>query len=1000
VPSLRIPGFNAVVPPPGRRAAWLLMAALLALACWAGGRVGLAAPRIDTHVSLLWPPTGIALAALLRYGPGLWPGVWLAALALALGNGLPFWAAAPLALGNALSPALAAWALRRRGFHVGLDRRRDLRALVTAIAGAMLLNAGNGCFWLALADAVPWTGLPQVLLARWFGDVIGALIVGVPLLTLSHAALQQAVGGWRWLSGALLAGLTVAGGLFAFVLPASLPGVWSPLLFLPYLLLGWLTVRSGIFAASCAVLLLALGALSATSAGHGPFVLAEPGGGSAMLAGYLATLSAMPLLVTALLGELAATERRWQLALDASSLGVADWNLARGRIEFSPRWLAQLGQPAGPAAGPAALFWEHVHEHDVDPVEQALQALRSAAGTHARIECRLQHADGSWPWFELNALVAERGAGGEPQRLVCTVRDITERRLANERQQVAESLFRQLHEGLLVTDAQHRVREVNPTFCEITGFNRDELLGRIPALLLGPTGHDEGGAATELLQGLASDGMWRGERVLQRPDGRFCTLQLSVSAVRGPDGAVRSHVVAVSDLTQARQQQERLQRQARYDELTQLPNRAHLAQMLQAALVTSERDGSLLTVCHLDLDHFKTINVRHGHAAGDRLLVELANRLRGALRSWAGGDDIVARLGGDEFVLLLRTATLQESRHAVERLLRQVTQPNDLGPAVGPVSVTASVGATVFPIDRADAETLLRHADQAMYGAKQAGRNGYLYFDAEHDRRTTARFLALGRVQEALDAGEFVLHYQPKVELRSGRTLGAEALLRWNHPEQGLVPPGQFLPLVEHTGLATTLGRWVLAQGIGQLSAWLREGLDISLSLNVSARHLQEPSFADELEALLALHGAEVARHVVIEVLETAALADVAYTSALMQRCRALGVRFALDDFGTGYSTFTYLKQLPLDLLKIDRSFVAHMLEDRQDEAIVEGVIALGHTFGCATVAEGIETEAQARRLLELGCELGQGNGIAAAMPALLLPGWVRSRIGTAAAVV
>ncbi|HNK19622.1 MAG TPA: bifunctional diguanylate cyclase/phosphodiesterase, partial [Piscinibacter sp.] len=351
-------------------------------------------------------------------------------------------------------------------------------------------------------------------------------------------------------------------------------------------------------------------------------------------------------------------------------------------------------------------------------------------------------------------------------------------------------------------------------------------------------------------------------------------------------------------------------------------------------------------------------------------------------------------VGGDEFALLLRTATLRESHHAVERVLRQIAQPCDIGLAEGPITVTASIGATVYPYDRVDGDALLRHADQAMYGAKQAGRDGYLFFDAEQDRRTKDRFVALGRVQEALDASEFALHYQPRVDMKRGRVLGAEALLRWLHPEHGLVGPSQFLPLVEHTGLGVALGRWVLGQGVAQLAAWLREGLDIKLSINVSARHLQEPSFVDELAALLARHGEAVAEHLVLEVLETAALADVDYTCELMQRCRELGVRFALDDFGTGYSTFTYLKRLPLDQLKIDRSFVQQMLEDRQDQAIVEGVIALAHTFACEVVAEGVETPAQAARLVELGCHAGQGNGIAAAMPAEQMPGWVRSFAG------
>jgi diguanylate cyclase (GGDEF)-like protein len=457
---------------------------------------------------------------------------------------------------------------------------------------------------------------------------------------------------------------------------------------------------------------------------------------------------------------------------------------------------------------------------------------------------------------------------------------------------------------------------------------------------------------------------------------------------------VRHHVLVISDITEQRLQRERLERQAHYDELTRLPNRARMSQMLADAMAAAERDGYLLAVCYLDLDHFKPVNDRLGHAAGDRLLVELAQRLRGALRSNANGSDCAARLGGDEFVLLLRASSLDEARLAIERVLRVVAQPYAIDPASEPVQVTASVGATVFPHDRSDADTLLRHADHAMYGAKQAGRNGYLFFDAEHSRRAEERVMAIGRVQEALDNHELVLYYQPKVDMRRGVVLGVEALLRWNHPEHGVIAPLQFLPLIEHTGLSASIGDWVLEQALEQLAHWPRMGLDLTVSVNVSARHLQEPDFAQRIGELLARHPWPLGARLELEVLETAALADVGYTSQLLERCRRLGVRFSLDDFGTGYSTLTYLKRLPVDVLKIDRSFIHNMLDDRQDLAIVEGVIGLARTFGCGVVAEGVESPAQARLLIEMGCDVGQGQGIASPMPATSVYRWVHEYRG------
>jgi diguanylate cyclase (GGDEF)-like protein/PAS domain S-box-containing protein len=557
------------------------------------------------------------------------------------------------------------------------------------------------------------------------------------------------------------------------------------------------------------------------------------------------------------------------------------------------------------------------------------------------------------------------------------------------------SLFQHLHEGLLITDANLRALDVNPAYSQILGVPRDELLGTVPSLLR-PTPADPVARQqrASMWGGLRDQGSWRGELLERRRNGELCTLQATISTVYGPAKDLRYHVLVISDITQQQLQREQLERQAHFDELTRLPNRARLSELLDDAMRAADRDGYLLVVCYLDLDRFKPVNDRFGHAAGDRLLAELAGRLRSALRSREHWTDSAARLGGDEFVLLLRAGTLEEARLAVERVLRVVSQPYVVDPAQDPVQVTSSMGATVYPIDRSDADTLLRHADHAMYGAKQSGRNGYLFFDPEHRRRTEERALAIGRIQEALDQQEFVLYYQPKVDMRTGRVHGFEALLRWEHPSQGLVAPMQFLPLIENTGLSSRVGDWVIAQALDHLSSWRRDGLDFSVSVNVSARHLQEPDFAQRLSELLARHAEPLATHLEIEMLETAAHADIEATSQLLARCRAIGVKFALDDFGTGYSTLTYLKRLPVDVLKIDRSFVHHMLDDSQDRAIVEGVIGLAGTFGCMVVAEGVESPAQARTLLDMGCVIGQGTGIAAPMPSALVAKWVRDYKG------
>ena len=769
-------------------------------------------------------------------------------------------------------------------------------------------------------------------------------------------------------------------------------GAQSPLLTVPHMLLGWLAVRSGLLAASFVAFLTGVAAVLTSLGGFDPFNASGHVLSGSLLFGYVGSLLAIPALTSALISELVASKRDLCLALDVSQVGVAEWDLAGGHIVLSRRWLALLGYTSQEFGTDIPRFWTQFHPDNIARVQDAVRSLNVASVNSARAECRMLCNDGSWRWFELHILVSKRNSRGKSLRLISTARDISEMHAARDHRQLSDILLRNLHEGLLITDPQQRIIEVNPTYCEITGFSQAELLGSVPRSLRPAVPDSEAAEKQAVMWArLAAAGIWHGEMVDFRHNGETCVLQVTVSLVHNADSSVRNILLAVTDITHVRKQIEQLHRQTHFDELTQLPNRVRLAQMLQSAMDTSRRDDSLLTVCYLDLDHFKPVNDRFGHETGDRLLLELANRMRRSLRSWAGGNDVVARIGGDEFVLLLRTATLEESRHAVERLLNQLCEPYDtgFGGETSLVVITASIGATVFPLDGADADTLLRHADHAMYGAKQAGRNGYLFFDAEHDRRAEARFVALGRVQEALDANEFVLHYQPKVDMRSAKVLGVEALLRWKHPEQGMVSPAHFLPLIENTALSTSVGTWVLQQGIEQLARWLRLGLDISVSVNISARHLQEPLFAQHLAGLLSRHPSAVARQLIIEVLETTALADIDYTCALMEECRSLGVRFALDDFGTGYSTFTYLKRLPVDMLKIDRSFVTNMLSDRQDLAIVEGVIGLSQTFGCSVVAEGVGTREQAQRLIEIGCAVGQGNGIAAAMPADEVPAWV-----------
>ena len=445
------------------------------------------------------------------------------------------------------------------------------------------------------------------------------------------------------------------------------------------------------------------------------------------------------------------------------------------------------------------------------------------------------------------------------------------------------------------------------------------------------------------------------------------------------------HFAAVFDnITDRKQAEQHIAHLAYHDALTQLPNRALLTDRLEQAMAQTLRDQRRLAVCYLDLDNFKPINDVWGHAQGDRVLIEVAQRLRQCVRA----GDTVARMGGDEFVLLLNELLdIEEYECALDRVMRILQAPFSV--AGQQALLSASLGVTLYPDDQSDADGLLRHADQAMYVAKQAGGNRYQLFDPEYDRRARSYREIRQRVRQGLSDGEFQLYYQPKVDMRQGVVIGAEALIRWRHPDEGLLAPARFMPAVDAGEASIAVGEWVLNEALRQMAVWAAQGLRLPVSINLSGRHLQQPDFIAHLRTALAAYPTVSPDWLELEILETAALEDLTATSRLIEECRRLGVRFALDDFGTGYSSLTYLKRLPVHLLKIDQSFVRDMLTDGEALAIVRGVIGLSLAFHRDVIAEGVETDEHSCALLRLGCNLAQGYGVAQPMPAELIPGWV-----------
>jgi diguanylate cyclase (GGDEF)-like protein/PAS domain S-box-containing protein len=560
--------------------------------------------------------------------------------------------------------------------------------------------------------------------------------------------------------------------------------------------------------------------------------------------------------------------------------------------------------------------------------------------------------------------------------------DITQQRKDREQLQLAASVFTNAREGILICDPKGAILDVNEMFTRITGYTRAEVLGRNPRIL--KSGRQTDAFYSDLWRSLLENGIWSGEVSNKAKDGRIFPETLTISAVYDRASKVQHYVALFSDITAIKEQERQLERMAHFDALTNLPNRALLTDRLQQAMAQTHGRGQTLAVACLDLDGFHSVNENYGQEVGDQLLMGVARRMKMVLRE----ADTLSRIGGDEFVaVLLDLPNVDSARPILESLLACAAQPESCGDIA--VQVSASIGVVFYPqTEQVDADQLLRQAGQAMYQSKLAGKNRYQVFDPTHDITIRTFHEDLEQIRRALLASEFVLHYQPRVNMSTGTLSSAEALIRWNHPTRGRLLPGLFLPIIENHPLIDRIGEWVIENALTQLDLWSAAGLVIPVSVNIAAHHLQQPDFCDRLRTLLSGHPDILPSRLELEVLETSALHDVAQVSHVLAACREIGVSIALDDFGTGYSSLTYFKRLPVNTLKIDRSFVRDVLDDPEDLSILEGILGLATAFDRMAVAEGVETVDHGRILLQLGCIYGQGNGIAYPMPGENLPAW------------
>ncbi|MDK6077432.1 putative bifunctional diguanylate cyclase/phosphodiesterase [Massilia varians] len=653
----------------------------------------------------------------------------------------------------------------------------------------------------------------------------------------------------------------------------------------------------------------------------------------------------------------------------------------RGQWRFLNRaWEALSGRPVDAALGTSCLAL--IHTDDRERARTTLDQLLSGQRDRCRLELRFLDADGAVRWVEVVARAC-LDASAAVTGTVGTLFDVSDRRAARHQRRLTAGVFSSAGEGIIITSADGLIVDVNAAFEDITGYARAEVLGRNPRLL--SSGRQDKAFYRDMWRSIEQTGSWSGEVWNRRKCGEFYVERLTIAGIRDEDGALSHHVGVFADITRQKQQAQHLEHIAHYDPLTGLANRSLLADRLQQAMGRARRHGAGVAVACLDLDDFRLVNEVHGHEAGDELLVALGRRMQNAVRE----SDTTCRLGGDEFVVVFDgVESLLACQPLMTRLLQAIAEPVALGEAR--VCVSASAGLAFYPQgEDIDADQLIRQADQAMYDAKMGGKHRFCLFDSHGYHVMVARAEEVDALEGALARGEFALHYQPIVHLRTGKLNSVEALVRWNHPTRGCLPPGEFLPALEGHPLMLALENWILAEALRQHQRWLDAGLDVAVSVNMSGAQLHRKDFADDLRALLAAHPRVDPRRIKLEVLESSALEDLDHVSDLIAHCARIGVGFALDDFGTGYSSLRYLKQLPARRIKIDQGFVRDMLQDPDDLAILEGIIGMAAAFKREVVAEGVESDAHAAMLVQLGCLLAQGYGIARPMPPDALPAWL-----------
>jgi diguanylate cyclase (GGDEF)-like protein/PAS domain S-box-containing protein len=675
--------------------------------------------------------------------------------------------------------------------------------------------------------------------------------------------------------------------------------------------------------------------------------------------------------------KLAESEERWSFALEGAGDGVWDWNPKTDEAIFSRRWNEIIGYAENEFPSNGTAFFAQIHPDDRELTQKAVQeAIKHKTVFH--IEFRLQNKTGDWKWILSRGKAVGFDANGTVNRIIGTHSDISERKYTEEQLQIAATTFESI-EGVVVTDPKGIILRVNTAFTKITGYTAEEAIGQKINIL--KSGRHDEEFYRNMWQTIDDTGGWQGEIWDRRKNGEIYPKWLTISAVKDNLGRVTHYVGTHHDISAQKESEEQIRKLAFFDPLTGLPNRTLLQDRIDQNLTQTARNKNYGALLLIDLDNFKMLNDTLGHHIGDKYLQEVALRLQDSVRKV----DTVARLGGDEFVVVLsdlsedETTSANAAEHVAETILATLNRKYTLDDITHQSS--ASIGISLFSGTRNNRDEIIKQADMAMYKAKSTGHNMIRFFDPIMESSVLERANLEKNLRQAMEKMQFTLFYQGQIDSK-GNFLGAEVLLRWLHPQQGLISPADFIPVAEETGLILSLGNWVLETACIQQTKWATQPKmeHMTVSVNVSARQFNQHDFIDQVTAIIKRTGANP-KQLKLELTESLLIENVETIISKISSLKALGVCFSLDDFGTGYSSLAYLRRLPLDQLKIDRSFVINITKDNNDLAIAKTIIDMGNSLGIDVIAEGVETESQRHLLDQLGCKNFQGYLICKPLP-------------------